>query len=280
MTRPLLMDVAAGFSWQSQFLLHGRYCPTRQFKQLTIPMPSTMNEPVAPTNLARKHKTPTGDKCQFLLAKEQYKLKTVFSNYLSLGQFELARGIFQHLKRYNGSENLLDTLVILGPPKEWLYSISVPSSAHLAWLCCSLREELYGSERNVRAVHSNEGAAPNIAGPIPRWIIKQHELDILLTTALLDGAALQWQSLSPNTVNLNVKTNNYCLELEINVWFMKDSYVFVRQLTKHSRTYMNSENIYGHTHVWYKFHEMCCADASIWNILVSGSLQRGHWLML
>ena len=136
-----------------------------------------------------------------LLAKEQYKLKTVFSNYLSLGQFELARGIFQHLKRYKDSENLLDTLVILGPPKEWLYSISVPSSAHLAWLCCSLREELYGSENNVRAAHSNEGAAPNIAGPIPRWIIKQHELDILLTTALLDGAALQWQSLSPNTVS-------------------------------------------------------------------------------
>ena len=38
-------------------------------------------------------------------------------------------------------------------------------------------------------------------GADPRWIIKQHELDILLTTALLDGAALQWQSLSPNTVN-------------------------------------------------------------------------------
>ena len=88
------------------FLLHGRYCPARQFKQLTTPIPSTMNEPAVPTNLVRKHKTPTGDKCQFLLAKEQYKLKTVFSNYLSLGQFELARGIFQHLKRYKDSENI------------------------------------------------------------------------------------------------------------------------------------------------------------------------------
>ena len=101
----LFAAAEAGFGCQSRFLLHGRYCPARQFKQLTTPIPSTMNEPVVPTNLVRKHKTPTGDKCQFLLAKEQSKLKTVFSNYLSLGQFELARGIFQHLKRYKDSEN-------------------------------------------------------------------------------------------------------------------------------------------------------------------------------
>ena len=48
---------------------------------------------------------------------------------------------------------------------------------------------------------TNDESKQNIAGPIPRWIIQQHELDILLTTALLDGAALKWQSLSPNTVN-------------------------------------------------------------------------------
>ena len=30
----------------------------------------------------------------------------------------------------------------------------------------------------------------------------------------------------------------------------------------------------GCTHVWCKFHEMCCADAWIWNILVSGTLQK------
>eukprot|EP00943_MAST-04B_sp_MAST-4B-sp1_P005186 g5186.t1 len=158
--------------------------------------------------------TSTGEKCRFLLAKENDKLKTVFSNYLSLGQFELARGVFQRLKHYNGSEHLLDTLIILGPPKEWLYSISVPSSSHLGWLCSSLREELYGNKNNNDGVSVNtqDNMSPhqpninveskqNIARPIPRWIIQQHELDILLTTALLDGAALKWQSLSPNTVN-------------------------------------------------------------------------------
>lgn len=149
-------------------------------------------------------KPSTGEKCQFLLAKENDKLKTVFSNYLSLGQFELARGVFQRLKHYNGSEDLLDTLIILGPPKEWLYSISVPSSSHLGWLCSSLREEVYGNKNidmSQQQQATNDESKQNIAGPIPRWIIQQHELDILLTTALLDGAALKWQSLSPNTVN-------------------------------------------------------------------------------
>ena len=36
----------------------------------------------------------------------------------------------------------------------------------------------------------------------------------------------------------------------------------------------------GRTQIWCKFHKICCADAWIWNILVSESLQRGHWLML
>ena len=36
----------------------------------------------------------------------------------------------------------------------------------------------------------------------------------------------------------------------------------------------------GPTHVWCKFHEMCCADAWIWNILVSGTWLRRSCPML
>ena len=164
---------------------------------------------------------PTGSRCKFLLADEEQKLSTIFSNYLSLGQFELARGIFQRLRKYPSATELLDTLIVLGPPKDWLCSISVPSSAHLGWLCVTLREELeehrttwgggthqpssptscprVGDSRSS-SNSSSTGAGSTTA--IPDWTLRQLELDILLTTALLDGAANGWQSLSPGTVKI------------------------------------------------------------------------------
>ena len=168
-------------------------------------MASTATNPT-PQPLWKKHRyrarTSTGSRCEFLLAGERGKLSTIFSNYLSLGQFELARAIFQRLRKYNGAVDIVDTLISLGPPKDWLCSLSVPSSAHLGWLCMSLRQELIEDSRasSYSSNQLNGGQKLDVVdGGIPEWVQRQLELDILLTTALLDGAAYKWQSLSPKT---------------------------------------------------------------------------------
>eukprot|EP00945_MAST-04E_sp_MAST-4E-sp1_P004972 g4972.t1 len=171
-------------------------------------MASTATNPT-PQPLWKKHRyrarTSTGSRCEFLLAGERGKLSTIFSNYLSLGQFELARAIFQRLRKYNGAVDIVDTLISLGPPKDWLCSLSVPSSAHLGWLCMSLRQELIEDSRasSYSSNQLNGGQKLDVVdGGIPEWVQRQLELDILLTTALLDGAAYKWQSLSPKTVKV------------------------------------------------------------------------------
>nr|PIL99804.1 hypothetical protein TGCOUG_202070 [Toxoplasma gondii COUG] len=75
--------------------------------------------------------------CPFLSENEGSRVTTVLLNCLSLSQFELARAILHQLVASNPvhAVALTASLVLHGPPPSWLCSPSVPSSAHLAWLC-------------------------------------------------------------------------------------------------------------------------------------------------
>ena len=69
----------------------------------------------------------------------------------------------------------------------------------------SLRQELIEDSRasSYSSNQLNGGQKLDVVdGGIPEWVQRQLELDILLTTALLDGAAYKWQSLSPKTVKV------------------------------------------------------------------------------
>ena len=105
-----------------------------------------------------------GQRCRFLLENNNIKLAQSFCNYVSLGQFELARAMFKQLQQLNSPTalELLDTLVGLGPPAEWLCSVSVPSSSHLSWLCVTLCYESGARNR------------------YPRWLLNMLEFDILV----------------------------------------------------------------------------------------------------
>lgn len=78
-------------------------------------------------------------------------MTTVLLNCLSLSQFELARAILHQLVLSDPRHaiSLAATLALHGPPPTWLCSASVPSSAHLAWLCA---HELLHICRVVRAL--------------------------------------------------------------------------------------------------------------------------------
>ncbi len=130
--------------------------------------------------------TPSGRRCQFLVQDDDAKLAQAFTNYLSLGQFELARALYFRLLKSHprAAHDIVDTLIAVGPPLEWLCSISVPSSSHLAWLCTTLTLE-----------EEDDG------GPrYPKWKYAQLEFDILLTEALLDRAAAGYPCLNPDVV--------------------------------------------------------------------------------
>ncbi|CAE6920524.1 unnamed protein product [Symbiodinium sp. CCMP2592] len=70
-----------------------------------------------------------------------------------------------------------------GPPKHWLCSVLVPSSAHLAWLCFIDFQDLIQQHLNKPA-------------QLPRWLVKHLEFDVLIAHALLDGAAIYSQVLT------------------------------------------------------------------------------------
>ena len=64
----------------------------------------------------------------------------------------------------------------------------------------SLRQELIEYSKEIP---SKSGQNIDVVkGDVPEWIRRQLELDILLTTALLDGAAYKWQSLTLKTVKV------------------------------------------------------------------------------
>ncbi|PFH32787.1 hypothetical protein BESB_013990 [Besnoitia besnoiti] len=103
-----------------------------------------------PCSAAARLSRVSPDLCPFLLEHEGARVTAVLLNCLSLAQFELARAILRQLVSTDPRHAvaLTATLVLHGPPPSWLCSPSVPSSAHLAWLCA--HELLAACERQRR----------------------------------------------------------------------------------------------------------------------------------
>eukprot|EP00727_Mastigamoeba_balamuthi_P013691 m51a1_g8945 hypothetical protein (2135) ;mRNA; r:985425-992656 len=99
----------------------------------------------------------------FLSDDDESRLLPLISNYLALGQFELARAAVRQLHATDAARALavLGAVADGGAPAAWLGSRSVPSPAHMAWLCALEHDRL----------------AP--ASPTPAR--RDAELDLLLT---------------------------------------------------------------------------------------------------
>ena len=126
-----------------------------------------------------------GGRCPFLLENDDSKIVICMCNYYSLGQAELARALLQIIASKNLQKALrvLKKIIWYGPPKHWLCSVLVPSSAHLAWLCLIDFQDLV-------KIHLNQSAQ------LPPWLLKHLEFDVLVAQALLDGAAIHSQVLT------------------------------------------------------------------------------------
>lgn len=129
--------------------------------------------------------TDEGNRCPFLLENDDSKIVTCMCNYYSLGQAELARALLHIIATKNLSRALriVKTIIWHGPPKHWLCSVFVPSSAHLAWLCLIDFQDLVETHLHKPA-------------QLPPWLVKRLEFDVLIAQALLDGAAIQAQVLT------------------------------------------------------------------------------------
>eukprot|EP01125_Pyxidicula_operculata_P020500 TRINITY_DN7594_c0_g1_i1.p1 TRINITY_DN7594_c0_g1~~TRINITY_DN7594_c0_g1_i1.p1 ORF type:complete len:2393 (+),score=520.52 TRINITY_DN7594_c0_g1_i1:11-7189(+) len=81
---------------------------------------------------------------QWLSGSTNEHLKVLFCNYLSLGQYELARATLLQYFSVDNSEclNFLHHLITSKPSSTWLQSKTVPSTAHLLWLCLTDYEKL------------------------------------------------------------------------------------------------------------------------------------------
>ena len=126
-----------------------------------------------------------GGRCPFLLENDDSKIVICMCNYYSLGQAELARALLQIIATRDLPKALqvLRKIIWYGPPKHWLCSVLVPSSAHLAWLCLIDFQDLVKRHLGKPA-------------QLPPWLLKHLEFDVLLAQALLDGAAIFSQVLT------------------------------------------------------------------------------------
>lgn len=126
-----------------------------------------------------------GARCPFLLEHDDSKVVTCMCNYYSLGQAEIARALLKIIASRNLKRALqiVRTIIWHGPPKHWLCSVFVPSSAHLAWMCLIDFQDLVETHVKKPAV-------------LPPWLRKRLEFDVLIAQALLDGAAIKAQVLT------------------------------------------------------------------------------------
>ncbi len=128
----------------------------------------------------------------FLVEEDNAKLVTLLSNYLSLGQIELARATLRQISSRSPQQakSLLKCLITTKPPSQWYVSTippppcacsslvvlffffnfgwggdvlqrlcgsAVPSHAHLAWLCINELALLHGGDHSVRVLTKGEG---------------------------------------------------------------------------------------------------------------------------
>ena len=140
--------------------------------------------------------------CEFLRAESQTQLRLSFCNHASIGQFECARGVMFRLfdEDRDGALELLEVLIRREQPREWLCSRTVPSTAHLAWLCLTLRHELLSQCANTKTDTREEEptrdagtpstlpAPPSLHfPPVSRCSTDALEFDVLLANCLLQS---------------------------------------------------------------------------------------------
>lgn len=96
-----------------------------------------------------------------------------------LGKKNFVGAPSDHIYLRNPSR-ILHTILWYGAPRHWLFSVSTPSSAHLAWFALVLGTGLLAHFRTKQAITS-------IA---PSFLKRRLEFDVLIACALLDGATL------------------------------------------------------------------------------------------
>ncbi|KAH8584263.1 uncharacterized protein ELE39_002357 [Cryptosporidium sp. chipmunk genotype I] len=133
--------------------------------------------------------------CPFLSDNNENILFSLTCNYLSLGQFELARSSILHLSAFNFRKvfELISSMIYYGPPPDWQLSATIPTSAHFVLACIREYESFF---RNYN---------------VENYIIRRTELDLLMGQMITD--------ISDARINFEIiknLRNLYCFVLLIN----------------------------------------------------------------
>eukprot|EP01068_Selenidium_serpulae_P003659 Selendium_serpulae@DN3224_c0_g1_i1.p1 len=140
---------------------------------------------------ARRWNVPV-ERCQFLQEYTSSRMLAIISNFLSLGQSELGVAVIRQASQsdttFPAVVNLLKCIIYYGPPPYWLCSTTVPSSAHLSWLCLIEFETIIRERTGRSAV-------------VPPWLYRRLQFDLLLSQAMLDGADMGHPPFSTEVAN-------------------------------------------------------------------------------
>ncbi|KAJ1613022.1 hypothetical protein OJ253_289 [Cryptosporidium canis] len=85
---------------------------------------------------------------QFLSINNESILLSLTCNYLSLGQYELARSSILQLSLLNlrRVSDILRSIIYYGPPTNWQLSVTVPTSTHFVLACIMEYESFFGKD--------------------------------------------------------------------------------------------------------------------------------------
>ncbi|CAD98499.1 hypothetical predicted protein, unknown function [Cryptosporidium parvum] len=109
--------------------------------------------------------------CPFLSDNDEKVLFTLTCNYLSLGQFELARSSILQLSSLNFRKvsELLYSIIYYGPPPDWQLSVTISTSAHFILACIREYESFFRNNTKIE-----------------NYIIKRTEFDLLIGQMIAD----------------------------------------------------------------------------------------------
>lgn len=110
--------------------------------------------------------------CQFLSTNNENILFSLTCNYLSLGQFELARSSILQLSLFNFRKvsEMLYSIIYYGPPPDWQLSVTIPTSTHFVLACIKEYESFF--RKNTK---------------IDGYITERIELDLLMVQMITDN---------------------------------------------------------------------------------------------
>lgn len=97
------------------------------------------------------NKDDLGWPCQFLSTNSENILFSLTCNYLSLGQFELARSSILQLSLFNFRKvsEILCSIIYYGPPPDWQLSVTIPTSTHFVLACIKEYESFLRKNTNI-----------------------------------------------------------------------------------------------------------------------------------